>query len=493
MRAGRNDERVDGRERRPVEAGRRSQQPAAHHGAVDAEPQFDEHRPVEERVRRIVRHRRGAKRRGHVVGGRADVLRRFAERHAQRGPAAGTGRRRAPSTRRRAACVSSMGWPGGGATTSSAGAKRHALTAAVKRLGERRRIAERLHAADRALAAHRHFEEDLAAGHGHDGDRRQRAALQRGRLDQEARRGGILHGILRPRRQVGGCRHGKVGVQVGVAQDRRRLGRSPCGARPRRPPPGRATGPTALVARASTARRPRWTRRRVLGHIAIGASSRATARRPRPATDNGRVRELPAMTPRHFLAALVLAVLATVPLPARQPAALQSSDLAGLRLRNIGPATMSGRVVDMDVVESDPYTMYVASSTGGVFRTTDNGVTWTPVFEREAVHSVGDIAVFQPDPEHHLGRHRRTRQPPERRLGRRRLQVDRCRQDVDQRRPEGEPAHRPHRPASRPTPTSPTWRRRARSGARAAIAGSTSRATAAAPGRARCTSTTTPA
>ena len=95
------------------------------------------------------------------------------------------------------------------------------------------------------------------------------------------------------------------------------------------------------------------------------------------------------------LAALVCA--ATISLPARQ-APLASSDLAGLRLRNIGPATMSGRVVDMDVVESNPYTMYVASSTGGVFRTTDNGVTWSAVFEKEPVHSVGDIAVFQPDP-----------------------------------------------------------------------------------------------
>ena len=104
------------------------------------------------------------------------------------------------------------------------------------------------------------------------------------------------------------------------------------------------------------------------------------------------------MKPSRLLVAVALTLVATVPLPARQPAALQSSDLAGLRLRNIGPATMSGRVVDMDVVESDPFTMYVASSTGGVFRTTDNGVTWTPVFEREAVHSVGDIAVFQPDP-----------------------------------------------------------------------------------------------
>src|SRR5687767_4894824 len=67
---------------------------------------------------------------------------------------------------------------------------------------------------------------------------------------------------------------------------------------------------------------------------------------------------------------------------------LRASDLAGLRLRNIGPANMSGRFVDMDVVESDPYVMYVASATGGVFRTRDAGITWEAVFEREPVHSV---------------------------------------------------------------------------------------------------------
>ncbi|MDH4063269.1 MAG: hypothetical protein OEW19_02640 [Acidobacteriota bacterium] len=103
------------------------------------------------------------------------------------------------------------------------------------------------------------------------------------------------------------------------------------------------------------------------------------------------------MTTRRTLLAALLGVLATSPLPARQ-APLASTDLSGLRLRNIGPATMSGRMVDMDVVESDPSTMYVASSTGGVFRTRDNGTTWEPVFEREPVHSVGDIAVFQPNP-----------------------------------------------------------------------------------------------
>lgn len=97
-----------------------------------------------------------------------------------------------------------------------------------------------------------------------------------------------------------------------------------------------------------------------------------------------------------FLVA-VLGVTLAPQLPAQQ-VALQSRDLSGLRLRNIGPATMSGRMVDMDVVESDPYVMYVASSTGGIFRTRDNGVMWEPVFEKEPVHSVGDIAIFQPNP-----------------------------------------------------------------------------------------------
>ncbi len=74
---------------------------------------------------------------------------------------------------------------------------------------------------------------------------------------------------------------------------------------------------------------------------------------------------------------------------------LQSSTLSGLKLRNIGPATMSGRIVDLAVLEDDPYTMYVASATGGVWKTTNNGVTFKPVFEKENTHSVGAIALHQ--------------------------------------------------------------------------------------------------
>ncbi|MEO0340142.1 MAG: hypothetical protein AAF242_13120, partial [Bacteroidota bacterium] len=71
-----------------------------------------------------------------------------------------------------------------------------------------------------------------------------------------------------------------------------------------------------------------------------------------------------------------------------------------LRFRNIGPANMSGRIVDLAVVESNPYTFYVASATGGVWKTTNNGVTFKPVFENEATHSVGAIAVHQRYPQH---------------------------------------------------------------------------------------------
>ncbi len=76
-----------------------------------------------------------------------------------------------------------------------------------------------------------------------------------------------------------------------------------------------------------------------------------------------------------------------------------AADIAGLRLRSIGPASMSGRVIDMDVVESNPYTWYVGGATGGVWRTRDNGVTWESLFDAMPVHSVGDVAVFQPNPD----------------------------------------------------------------------------------------------
>jgi hypothetical protein len=84
----------------------------------------------------------------------------------------------------------------------------------------------------------------------------------------------------------------------------------------------------------------------------------------------------------------------SVPLAAQQ---LGSRDLSGLRPREIGPAVVSGRIVDLAVVEADTKVFYIATSTGGVWKTTDNGVRIEPVFFREPVHSVGDVEVHQKD------------------------------------------------------------------------------------------------
>ncbi|MBU1185756.1 MAG: hypothetical protein KJ908_02575, partial [Acidobacteria bacterium] len=67
--------------------------------------------------------------------------------------------------------------------------------------------------------------------------------------------------------------------------------------------------------------------------------------------------------------------------------------------RNIGPAEMGGRTVDIDVVESSPWIIYAAIGPSGVWKSVTNGFTWEPVFEKESTVSVGDIAIDQSRPD----------------------------------------------------------------------------------------------
>jgi len=70
-----------------------------------------------------------------------------------------------------------------------------------------------------------------------------------------------------------------------------------------------------------------------------------------------------------------------------------SSLLKNIPFRNIGPSVMSGRVVDMDVNPVDPTEFYVAYATGGLWYTNNNGQSLIPIFDRENVIGIGDIAV----------------------------------------------------------------------------------------------------
>ena len=74
-----------------------------------------------------------------------------------------------------------------------------------------------------------------------------------------------------------------------------------------------------------------------------------------------------------------------------------TAQLDGIAPRTIGPAVMSGRFVDMAFIESNPSIFYAASSTGGIWKTVDGGVTWTDVFGDQATHSIGDVEVHQRD------------------------------------------------------------------------------------------------
>lgn len=72
---------------------------------------------------------------------------------------------------------------------------------------------------------------------------------------------------------------------------------------------------------------------------------------------------------------------------------------SAMRAREIGPAGMSGRVSDVEVVLSDRSIIYVGASTGGVFKSVDGGLTWNPIFDDQRALGVGSVAVFQPNPD----------------------------------------------------------------------------------------------
>ncbi len=88
-----------------------------------------------------------------------------------------------------------------------------------------------------------------------------------------------------------------------------------------------------------------------------------------------------------------------VPSPSVQPIN-QSADpiLKAFKWRSIGPANMGGRIDDIEVVEGDTFTQYVGFATGGLWKTVNNGTTWTPIFDTYAVSSIGDIAIAKSNP-----------------------------------------------------------------------------------------------
>ena len=70
-----------------------------------------------------------------------------------------------------------------------------------------------------------------------------------------------------------------------------------------------------------------------------------------------------------------------------------------LQWRSIGPANMGGRVADVESVAGNASLVYVASASGGLWKTVNGGVTWKPIFERQGTFSIGDVALAPSNPD----------------------------------------------------------------------------------------------
>ena len=85
------------------------------------------------------------------------------------------------------------------------------------------------------------------------------------------------------------------------------------------------------------------------------------------------------------------------PAPATAQTTLETA-ISHLEYREIGPALMGGRIADLAVVESKPQVFYIATGTGGVWKTVNHGTSWTPLFDDQPTSSIGDVTLDQSNP-----------------------------------------------------------------------------------------------
>lgn len=72
--------------------------------------------------------------------------------------------------------------------------------------------------------------------------------------------------------------------------------------------------------------------------------------------------------------------------------------LEGIKTRNIGPAGMSGRVTSIDAIVNNPDVIYIGTASGGVWHSDNGGISWKPIFDKEAVQSIGSVTINQNNP-----------------------------------------------------------------------------------------------
>ena len=120
------------------------------------------------------------------------------------------------------------------------------------------------------------------------------------------------------------------------------------------------------------------------------------------------------IAPRVLAPALAVLALLPVALAQEQPAATAPAAAAepkapppdvfqgvasALTWRLLGPSNMGGRITDLESPQGQPETWYVGTAASGLWRTSNAGNTWEPLFQSEGSASVGDVAVAPSNPD----------------------------------------------------------------------------------------------
>jgi photosystem II stability/assembly factor-like uncharacterized protein len=100
---------------------------------------------------------------------------------------------------------------------------------------------------------------------------------------------------------------------------------------------------------------------------------------------------------------LIVVCLVAVPSTAAESgdagSGMTAKALKGLEFRSIGPALMSGRIADIAIHPTDPSIWYVGVGSGGVWKTSNSGTTWKPIFDNEKSYSIGCVVLDPSNPE----------------------------------------------------------------------------------------------
>ena len=99
------------------------------------------------------------------------------------------------------------------------------------------------------------------------------------------------------------------------------------------------------------------------------------------------------MTLVQRLCAASLLVLTTVAPASIAEDGAENNPLAGLPMRPIGPALMSGRISDFAFYPEGNQAFIAGISSGNVFRTTNGGTTWEPIFDNEDAYAIGVVEL----------------------------------------------------------------------------------------------------